>query len=69
MHTRHCWSFDNVAGSKIHVGITDQVRIQFKVIVNIFEHVHSIVVNDKDFVNIAQDKYFISYRRQCPFLD
>ena len=42
-------------GSKIHVGITDWVRFQFKVLINFFEHGHSIVMNNKDSVDIAQD--------------
>ena len=42
-------------GSKIHVGINDRVRLQFKVFINIVEHGHSIMMNDEDVVNILQD--------------
>ena len=41
-------------GSKIHVGITNRVRLQFKLLVNLVEHGHIIVVNNGDVVNIAQ---------------
>ena len=42
-------------GSKIHVGITNQVRLQFKLIVDIFEHGHSIVMNKEYDFGISQD--------------
>ena len=40
-------------GYKIHVGITDWVRIQFKILSNLVEHDHSIVMDDEDVVDIA----------------
>ena len=48
--------------SKIHIEITNRVRIKFKVLINIVEHGYRIVMNDEDVVNITQDvgELFIS---------
>ena len=42
-------------GPKVHVGITDIFRLQFKLIVNSADHVHIIVMNGEYFVEIEQD--------------
>ena len=42
-------------GSNMHVGISNLVRLQFKILINIFDHGHSIVINDEDFINITHD--------------
>ena len=50
--------FDSVIrhiGPKIHLGITNQFTIQFKVLFNLVYHGHSIMMNDKYVFNISQD--------------
>ena len=42
-------------GSKIHVGITDRFRLQFKAFVNLVEHGHSTKMNYEGVFDISQD--------------
>ena len=42
-------------GSNIYAGIRNRVKIKFKGLINIVEHERSIVINDEDVVEIAQD--------------
>ena len=47
-------------GSKIHVGITNSLRLQFKILINIVDHGNSIMMNKEDVVSIKKDVGVVS---------